>query len=176
MKQISQPYLFISLIFIVLLSFSSLANAQTPFPKVTIGIDPAQSPKDVAVTIQILILLTILTLSPSLLVLMTSFTRLVVVLHLVRQAIGLQNIPPNPVLIGLALFLTFFLMQGTISQIYETAWVPYREKEITIQEAFRLAQEPIKSFMLRQTRPKDLALMISFARLEQPQTPQQLSL
>lgn len=176
MKHIPQSYLFISLIVLFLLSLSPPAYAQTPIPKVTIGIDPAQTPQDVAVTIQILILLTILTLSPSILVLMTSFTRLVVVFHLVRQAIGLQNVPPNPVLIGLALFLTFFLMQGTIAQIHDTAWVPYREKEITIQEAFRLAQEPIKTFMLRQTRPKDLALMISFAHLEQPQTPQQLSL
>lgn len=154
----------------------SSSFAQTPIPKITLGVDQAQNPRDVAVTIQILILLTILTLSPSILVLMTSFTRLVVVLHLVRQAIGLQNVPPNPVVIGLALFLTFFIMQGPISQIYQEAWMPYRDNKITIQEAFSKAQGPLKEFMLRQTRPKDLALMASFSRVEQPENPQQLSL
>ncbi len=150
--------------------------AQTPLPKITIGVDQAGSPQDVAVTIQILVLLTLLTLAPSILIMMTSFTRIVVVLHFIRQAIGTQQMPPNQVLIGLALFLTLFTMQKTIREIYDRAWVPYDKGQITIQEAYKAGQEPLKEFMLRQTREKDLALFAQMSDMPQPERPQDLPL
>lgn len=161
---------------IILLLLPGFLGAQTALPKVTIGIDQAGSPGDVAVTIQILVLLTILTLAPSILVLMTSFTRIVVVLHFLRQAIGVTQIPPNPVVIGLALFLTLFVMQPAVRTIYDTAWTPYQEKQISAADAFARSQVPLKDFMLRQTRPKDLALFVRLADREQIESPEALPL
>ncbi|MFH0765915.1 MAG: flagellar type III secretion system pore protein FliP [Calditrichota bacterium] len=154
----------------------ALSSAQTPLPKLTIGIDKAASSGDVAVTIQILVLLTVLSLAPSILIMMTSFTRIVVVLHFVRQAIGTQSMPPNQLILGLAMFLTFFTMQKPIQEIYDHAWKPYAANQITIQEAFRIGQEPLKGFMLRQAREKDLALFVRMSDLKQPDNPQQLPL
>ena len=152
------------------------SSAQTVLPKVTIGLDRASRPEDVAVTIQILVLLTILALAPSILVMMTSFTRIIVVLHFLRQALGTQSTPPNQVVIGLALFLTMFVMQRPATEIYQKSWVPYRDGQVSVQEAFRTSQEPLKDFMLRQTREKDLALFVKMAELEQPSNPQSLPL
>ena len=164
------------LLFLLLTIIPSLALAQVILPKVTLGVDPAGTPGDVAVTIQILVLLTILALAPSILIMMTSFTRLVIVLHFVRQALGTQQMPPNQLLIGLALFLTVFIMQKPITEIYDRAWVPYSKEEITIQEAFKVSQEPLKEFMLRQTREKDLALFVRLSNMDQPETPNDLPL
>jgi len=161
---------------LVLLLPASQASAQTALPGVTLTFGKSDSPADVAVTIQILVLLTILTLTPSLLMMMTSFTRLVVVLHFVKQAMGAQGTPPNQVIIGLALFLTLFIMQKPINEIYTRAWVPYQNKSINIQEAFAISQEPLKDFMLRQTREKDLTLFVRIADLSEVDTPQQLPL
>ncbi len=146
------------------------AVAQTPIPKISLGIDQATSSQDVAVTIQILILITLLTLAPSILIMMTSFTRIIVVLHFVRQAMGTQQMPPNQVMIGLALFMTLFTMQGTIKDIYNEAWKPYEQGQITIQDAYKVGQGPLKLFMLRQAREKDLALFVQMANMDQPET------
>ena len=161
---------------LLLLLLPAGALAQPVIPKVTIGFDQAGTPGDVAVTIQVLVLLTLLTLAPSILIMMTSFTRIVVVLHFVRQALGTQQMPPNQLVIGLALFLTFFVMQKPALDIYQNSWIPYRDQEITIQEAFAKSQEPLKEFMLRQTREKDLALFVQMANLERPQSQDELPL
>jgi flagellar biosynthetic protein FliP len=137
---------------------------------------PAGSTGDVAVTLQILLMLTVLTLAPSILILMTSFTRIVVILHFLRQAIGTQQMPPNQLVLGLALFLTMFVMQSTVDQIYSRAWQPYRDGTITIQEAFSVSQAPIKEFMLKQTREKDLALFVKLSGRPQPDKPADLPL
>jgi len=150
--------------------------AQTPVPSVSLGFGKAGSPGDVAVTIQILVLLTILTLAPSILMMMTSFTRIVVVLHFVKQALGAQGTPPTQVVIGLSLFLTMFIMQKPAIEIYNRAWIPYEKQECTIQEAFAVSQEPLREFMLRQTREKDLALFVKMADIGQPATPADLPL
>lgn len=157
----------VSLIFAAFLP--SPAEAQTVVPRVSLGFDASTSPKDVAITIQVLVLLTVLTLAPSILMMMTSFTRLVIVLHFLRQAMGMQGMPPNQVMIGLALFLTMFIMQKPAQEIYQRAWVPYANEQITIQAAFAESQEPLKEFMLKQTRDKDLALFVKIADLPQPQ-------
>ena len=156
----------------------STANAQTPapVPGVSVSFGNSGSPGDVAVTIQILVLLTILTLAPSILMMMTSFTRIVVVLHFVKQALGAQGTPPAQVVIGLSLFLTMFIMQKPVTEIYNRAWKPYERQECTIQEAFAVSQEPLKEFMLRQTREKDLALFVKIADISQPNAPDDLPL
>ncbi|MGQ4880152.1 flagellar type III secretion system pore protein FliP [Billgrantia sp. LNSP4103-1] len=115
-----------------------------------------------SIQLQTLLLLSSLAFLPAALLMMTSFTRIIIVLSLLRTAIGTQSTPPNQVMLGLALFLTFFIMSPVIGMVYETAWVPLSAEEITFQEFLQLAQEPFREFMLAQTREPDLAL---FARL-----------
>jgi flagellar biosynthetic protein FliP len=145
-----------------------LGDTALPVPRVSLGLEQSQAPQDVASGIQILVLLTILTLAPSLLIMLTSFTRTVIVLSLIRNAIGVPQLPPNQVLIGLSLFLTFFVMAPTWNQINATAIQPYMAGQIRQAEAFDLAVNPVRDFMLKQTREKDLALFINLAELERP--------
>ena len=121
--------------------------------------------QEYSASIQILLLLTSLSFLPAVLLVMTSFTRIVIVLSLLRQAIGLQQTPPNPVIVGLALFLTFFVMQPVLNKVYVEAAEPYMEEKLTLKEAAEVASEPIKSFMLRQTRDSDLVRMLDIANL-----------
>lgn len=139
-------------------------------PRVSVGVESAQGPQDVASGVQILLLLTVLTLAPSLLIMLTSFTRTIIVLSLLRNAIGVPQLPPNQVLIGLSLFLTFFVMAPTWNQINQNAVQPFMAGEIRQAEAFDRAVVPVREFMLRQTREKDLALFVSLAKLERPRT------
>jgi flagellar biosynthetic protein FliP len=139
-------------------------------PRLSVGVESAQGPQDVASGIQILLLLTVLTLAPSLLIMLTSFTRTIIVLSLLRNAIGVPQLPPNQVLIGLSLFLTFFVMAPTWNQINQNAVQPFMAGEIRQAEAFDRAVVPVREFMLRQTREKDLALFVSLAKLERPRT------
>lgn len=143
-----------------------------PFPRIEIGVREARNPEDVPLVIQILALLTVLALAPAILIMLTSFTRIVIVLSFVRSALGSQNVPPNQVIIGLALFLTFFMMSPALGSINEQALQPYLEGQITQEEAGALAWAPIRDFMLRQTREKDLALFISLSGAERPQSPE----
>jgi flagellar biosynthetic protein FliP len=143
-------------------------DSALPVPRVSFGLEQSQAPQDVASGIQILVLLTILTLAPSLLIMLTSFTRTVIVLSLIRNAIGVPQLPPNQVLIGLSLFLTFFVMAPTWNQINATAVQPYMAGQIRQSEAFDLAVNPVRDFMLKQTREKDLALFINLAKVARP--------
>lgn len=122
--------------------------------------------------VQLVLLLTVLSLAPSILIMMTSFIRIVVVLSLLRTAIGIQQSPPNPVIIALALFLTFFVMAPTFSVAYSEGIAPFMQEEIPLEEAFPLAAAPMKDFMLSQTREKDLALFFDMAKVapESPET------
>jgi flagellar biosynthetic protein FliP len=125
-------------------------------------------------TIEILLLLTVLTLVPSILILMTSFTRIVIVLSFTRNAMGTQQMPPNQVIIGLALFLTYFTMHGTLGRIYDEAWIPYQNEEIGLDEAYTSAVNPLREFMMGQIQlhehEEDLATFMNLARLGRPQT------
>ena len=121
--------------------------------------------------IQLLGLLTVLALAPAFLIMVTSFTRMIVVLSLVRNAIGVPQLPPNQVLLGLALFLTLFVMAPTFEEINATALQPYFAGEITQGEAFEAGQEPLREFMFKQTREKNLGLFIKLSGEEQPATP-----
>lgn len=121
-------------------------------------------------SIKILLVLTVLSIAPSILIMTTGFTRIVIVLSFVRNALGTQQTPPNQVLLGLALFLTFFIMSPVISQINETAYKPYMADEITQEQAFTNATAPLKAFMGRQVNDKDLALFMSMAGVEPQQS------
>ncbi|WP_066507350.1 flagellar type III secretion system pore protein FliP [Abyssisolibacter fermentans] len=116
--------------------------------------------------IKIMILLTILSFAPAILLTMTCFTRIIIVLHFIRTALGTQQTPPNKVLIGLALFLTFFIMSPVITDINDNAVKPYMDNEITEDEAMEKAIDPIRDYMLNYTRDKDLALFIDIANIE----------
>jgi flagellar biosynthetic protein FliP len=142
--------------------------AEMTIPKISIGISQTSNPKDVASTIQIIMLLTILTLAPAILMLMTSFTRIVIVLSFLRQALGSQQIPPNQILIGLALFMTFFIMRPIGVEIYDTAWTPYVENRMSLDKAVVIGLKPLRQFMFKQTREKDLALFIYLSKSPRP--------
>lgn len=126
--------------------------------------------------VEVFFLITILSLLPAILIMFTSFTRIVIVLSLLRQALGGQQIPPNPVIIGLSLFLTLFVMSPTVDLIMRDAINPYIRKEITIQEALKKAEPSVKGFMLKQTREKDLALFLKIAKEKPPERPEELSM
>ncbi|MEZ0480725.1 flagellar type III secretion system pore protein FliP [Planococcus sp. SSTMD024] len=125
-------------------------------------------PGDVSTTLQLLLMLTVLSLAPGILIMMTSFTRIIIVLSFVRTGLGTQSMPPNQVLVGLALFLTFFIMAPVATEMNDTALQPYLDEELTQEEALDAAMLPIKEFMAQHTREKDLALFFKYAELEKP--------
>ncbi len=146
------------------------STAAMTFPNINIGMQTANSPQDFTNGLQILIWLTILTLAPSILIMTTSFIRLVVVLALTRQAIGAGTLPPNQVITSLALILTFFIMAPTFNEINEKALQPYMNNQITQQVALDRGIEPIRNFMFKQTHEKELALFVRMAKIEKPKT------
>ncbi|MCA1064538.1 flagellar type III secretion system pore protein FliP (plasmid) [Rossellomorea sp. AcN35-11] len=129
-----------------------------------------QDPEGVSTSIKLILLLTVLSIAPSILILMTCFTRLVIVLSFVRTSLATQQMPPNQVLIALALFLSFFIMAPTFSEVNENALQPLINGEITQEEAFEEASIPMKEFMTKYTREKDLALFMNYAGQEKPET------
>jgi flagellar biosynthetic protein FliP len=154
----------------VILAWCSSAQAQQIplLPSVTIGVGQADKPQQVSVLLQILLLLTVLSLAPAIVIMMTSFTRLAVVFSLLRQALGTQQMPPSQILIGLALLLTFFLMTPVYQEINKDALQPYLAEEITQTQAIDRALVPIRQFMFKQTRKKDIALFLKVSKTEQP--------
>jgi len=146
------------------------------FPALKISFENAQTPEQISTILQILILLTILSVAPALLLMLTSFTRLVVVFSILRHAIGTQQTPPNQVLISLALFLTMFIMAPTFQRVYEEALIPYFNKQINEKELFERAVQPFKEFMFKNTREKDLALFVKLRNEERPKTPDDVSI
>jgi flagellar biosynthetic protein FliP len=162
--------LWIAVLLLVVL-MPNLGMAQTPGnsgPLLSIDMDRNADPGKVSVVMQIFLLLTVLSLAPSILVMVTSFTRIAIVLSLLRQAIGSNQLPPNQIIVGLSLFLTFFIMTPVWQNIHQEALKPYMANEITAQEALSKAIQPVRKFMIRQTREKDLAMLIDVAKLERP--------
>lgn len=170
----SAPFqsLFLALSMLFVLSGCGAADATggQVIPKVTLGVDQAQGPQDTVQSIQIIVLLTVLSLAPAILIMVTAFTRIIIVLSLIRNAIGVPQLPPNQVLIGLALFLTFFVMAPVAQQVEREAYSPFVDGKVTQSEAFAKAEAPLRTFMLRQVREKDLALFVYLARLDQPKS------
>ena len=135
-------------------------------PTLSIGVENTDSPEKVATGLVIVAMLTVLSIAPSILLMMTSFTRIIVVFGFLRQAVGTQQAPPNQVLVGLALFLTFFIMQPVWHTASTTAVQPYLNDEISFKEAVERVQVPVRNFMFRQTREADLALFTRMAKIE----------
>ncbi|MED4401518.1 flagellar type III secretion system pore protein FliP [Metabacillus fastidiosus] len=130
----------------------------------------ASDPGSVSTSVKLLLLLTVLSIAPSILILMTCFTRIIIVLSFVRTSLATQQMPPNQVLIGISLFLTFFIMAPTFQQVNEQALTPLFNEEINLEEAYTRAALPFKEFMSKHTREKDLALFLNYANLEKPKT------
>ena len=151
------------------------AFAENGLPLVN-ALPAAGGGQNYTLSLQTLILLTSLTFLPAALLMMTGFTRIIIVLSLLRQALGTQSAPPNQVMIGLALFLTFFVMSPVIDKIYTDAYQPLAENRITMQEAMDKGAEPLKVFMMKQTRESDLALFVKMAQIEKIETPEQVPL
>ncbi len=138
-------------------------------PTLNIGLQNTDDPSKVATAVEIILLLTVLSLAPSILLMMTCFTRLIVVFGFLRQAIGTQQMPPNQVLIALSLFLTFFIMQPVWSQANKMGIQPYLNEEINFKQAWQNIQDPVRDFMFRNTREEDLALFADFAHIKDPE-------
>jgi len=150
---------------------AGLAFAQSlPTVSLTVKDGAAAGKGELASSIKVVLLFTLLTLTPAILMLMTSFTRVIVSFHFLKQAIGLQGVPPNQVLIGLALFITLFIMTPVGMKIQKVALTPYNEGKIGETEALKLATGPVKDFMLQQTREKDLALFLELSRTPRPRS------
>lgn len=167
---------------LLVLGFCASASAQTNLNagfgpvQITLGGNNANGqPQDVDMGIKVLAMITLLSLAPSILLLMTCFTRIVIVLSFVRTALQLQGTPANQIIIGLSLFITFFVMAPVWENVQRDSLAPYQAKEITGQQAIDRASSHIRTFMLRQTRPKDVELFIAMARL-QPTKPEELPL
>jgi len=136
----------------------------------------ADSPDKVATVIQLLFILTVLSLTPAILLMLTSFTRIVIVLSLLRQAMGTQQMPSNQIIIGLSLFLTFFVMSPVWQTVHREALKPYYDEEISGEQAIEKAVVPIKAFLLKQTREKDIALFLQISRGKRPEKPADIAL
>lgn len=141
-----------------------------PIPHFSFSVGTSNNPTDVSQTLQILLLLTLLSLAPAILIMMTSFIRIIVVFSFLRNALATQTMPPNQVLVGLALFLTFFVMAPTFQQVNSQALQPYIAGQITQADAFQLGMAPMRTFMFKQTRDQDLSLFMSLSGLPKPNT------
>ncbi len=162
---------------VLALCLAAAAGAQAPpVPKLPIEKISEAEPQELVLVLRIVIGLAVLSLAPALLMMLTSFTRIVIILGFLRQALGVQQTPPNTVLIGLALFLTFFIMQPVWQSINEQAIGPYVDAQITYQQAVERALVPLRDFMLRQTRERDLALFVKMSRITPPKSAAQLPL
>jgi flagellar biosynthetic protein FliP len=137
-------------------------------PKIAVDIGKSSKPSDVAVTLQILALMTVLSLAPALLIMTTAFTRIIIVFHFLKQALGTAQMPPSQIIIGLSMFLTFFIMAPTWNKVNTDALQPYLDGKLSQQAAYDKGIEPIRQFMFRQTREKDLGLFMKLSNIEKP--------
>ena len=161
---------------LVLLATGPAAASTTGVPSISIQMGQDGGPGAPGLAMQIVVLLTVLSLAPALFVMVTSFTRIVIVLAFLRQALGTQQVPPNQVLIGLSMFLTFFIMAPVWDRIQADAIEPYLSQKVTQEEALTIASKPLRQFMLKQAREKDLALFVRIAKVESPRTPNDIPL
>lgn len=162
------PWLAMVLIMAAVVLVPAISRAIT-LPTIQIGLEEAKDPKQVSVLIEILLLFTILSVAPAILLMTTCFIRIVVTFSFLRHAMGTQQMPPNQVMIGLAIFLTFFIMTPVFTQMNKTAIQPYLAEEINAEQALVESVKPLRGFMFSQTREKDLALFMSIAKMEKPQ-------
>jgi flagellar biosynthetic protein FliP len=163
-----------ALMALAILGLGCIPAAAQVLPKLSVGFDKAAGPRDVAVTLELVAMLTVLSLAPSILIMMTCFTRVVVVLTFLKQALGTQNAPPNQLLMGLSLFLTFFIMEPTFTRINDEALQPYLSESLDFKAAIGKGMAPLREFMLKQVDEKDLALMVRISRSPTPRNVDEL--
>lgn len=163
-------------IFLLLFLLLPAVVSAEGLPTITLGIGEATDPGEVSTALQILIVLTILSVAPAILLMTTGFTRIVIVLSFVRQAMGTQQAPSNQIVIGLALFLTFFVMAPVFNQINEEALQPYIDKQISQDQALDLAMNPMRQFMFSQVAEKDLQLLVDISQSPQPENQDDISM
>ncbi|MBN1301136.1 MAG: flagellar type III secretion system pore protein FliP [Melioribacteraceae bacterium] len=149
-------------------------NTTLPIPKIGIDIGASDNPEDVSVTLQILLLMTVLSLAPSIMIMTTAYLRLIIVFHFLKSALGTQQMPPSQLLAGIALFITFFIMSPTWTQVNDTALQPLLDGKIGMEQAYEAGIVPIREFMFKQVRDEDLELFISMSSIEQPENRQDL--
>ncbi len=164
------------LVFLSLFIITSFAEAAplVPIPSISVGVEAASNPQDVALSLQILLTLTVLTLAPSILIMMTSFTRILVVLSFLCSALATQQMPPNQVLVGLALFITFFTMSPYLEQVNKQGLQPYLAGTIDQETAITAALQPMRTFMFKQTRESDLSLFVNLSEGPRPNSPEEV--
>ena len=163
------------LAFILAATPAAQAAAQSP-AGVSINMSGSGGPVQMTMPVQMLVLLTLLTFIPAIVISLSSFTRIIIVFHFLRQALGTQEAPSNQILIGLALFLSFFIMNPTLTAVYDEAYLPWSKGEIDQTQALERGAAPLKQFMLRSTREKDLKLFVELAKEPKPAGPQELSM
>lgn len=178
LKKNLKPAILILFLILISINASELFAQQQqegsgfPIPKINIDIDEAKSPKEVSLSLQILFLITILTLAPSIVLMVTSFTRIIIVLDFVKRALGLQQMPPNQVIAALSLFLTFFIMAPTFTEVNQVALQPFLKGQIGGEQLYEKAIKPVRKFMFKQItllkREKDVALFIEMAGINKP--------
>lgn len=169
MRNYIQILAIVSIFFVLNNHISAQQNQTIPLPKIGIDIGTADSPEDISVTLQILLLMTVLSLAPSLMIMTTAYLRLIIVFHFLKSALGTQQMPPSQLLAGIALFLTFFIMAPTWTKVNDDAIQPLMKGEMTIDEAYDKGVEPIRDFMFSNVRDEDLALFIDIAEIDQPE-------
>ena len=167
---------FRSIMLLVLLVLLPVCAEAQGLPTITLGIGEATEPGEVSTALQILIVLTILSVAPAILLMTTGFTRIVIVLSFVRQAMGTQQAPSNQIVVGLALFLTFFVMTPVFNQINEQALQPYLDNQISQEQALTQALQPMRQFMFSQVGEKDLALLVDISKQPQPENQGDISM
>jgi len=159
----------IIIIFLLFMSYNLYtAPVRMPIPKITVGVDEAKGPSEVALGLEILALLSILTLAPAIIMMVTSFIRIVIVFSFVSRALATQQMPPMQVITSLSLFLTFFVMSPTLKEINDNALQPYLKRQIDVGTFYERGIKPLREFMFKQTREKDIALFIHLGKLKRP--------
>lgn len=139
-------------------------------PKISVGLEQASTPQEASVAMQVVFLLTILSLAPAILLMMTPFTRIVTVMGFLKKALGTQTTPPNQIIVGLSLFLTWFVLQPQLKEMNDLALQPYLAQEITWREGVDRAMKPMRAYMLRQTGENELATMVKISKTPRPRT------
>lgn len=154
----------------IALLFVQSSFAQVTLPSINLGFKTTENPTEIVSAIKLVIMMTVLTLAPAILIMMTAFTRIIIVLSFLRQALGLQQMPPNQLLVGLALFLTFFIMGSSFTEINTKGIQPFLAGKISQDEAIDKTLGPLRAFMFNQTRDQDLSLFVRLAKVERPKT------
>lgn len=170
MKSLFKQIFLLSALILAVVWGSEAAAQGLTLPNVNLGFKSTKNPQELVSSVKVILMLTVLTLAPAILILMTSFTRIVIVLSFVRQALGTQQMPPNQLLVGLALFLSLFIMSPFLNKINNDAVQPFLKGSIGQDQAIEASLAPLRKFMFNQTRDADLALFVDMAKMERPKT------